>query len=112
MIEDYRECAGICARTDYANKKSVRQHNRAADKMNKLFRAAVVKGPDGVSSLVPLLDEPECAKWLAIQFLGEPILEPNVKEKCLRIVEAIASGDDIDALGARHWLKDWKAKQE
>jgi len=67
--EEYRHCAEICSRIDYADMKSVRANNRAVRKKYKIVEAAVHQGSASIDELVPILDEPLCAIWLAHQLL-------------------------------------------
>ncbi|MFH2003077.1 MAG: hypothetical protein ABIK28_25645 [Planctomycetota bacterium] len=111
MIEEYKKCASTCAATDYRNKKSVRRHNLAVDRMYGIIVSAVKQGHDAVSSFLPLLDDPVCARWLAHHLLEKADVPPQVEEKCLAVIEALSKGDGPDALGEQYWLRDYRQKK-
>jgi len=108
MIEEYRACAAICAETNYSNKQSVRKHNQAVGKMYKIINVAISQGQEHVKALIPLLDEPLCAKWLAHHLLEKTIVEHGIEQKCLAIIESLASGNGPDASGEKFWLKNYR----
>jgi hypothetical protein len=93
----------ICQSTDYNQGTSILRHNAAVETMREL-----VSEPHAVQDLFPLLNEPQCAGWLAFQLLELTDLAPNVAEHCLAIISALAKGNDGDALGARMWLDEWR----
>lgn len=101
-IDLYRKCVAICTATQLSSDDSVGRHNAAAMKMRE-----IVLEPGASEELLPLLDEPESAKWLAFQLLElcEPTAE--IREKCFEIIRRLAAGSNADALGARCWLRDF-----
>jgi len=111
QIERYRTDSAICAATDQSSRAAVRRHNAAADRLRALVADAYVAGPEKVAELIPLLDEPPSDRWLAFQLLelGEP--PPDCTERCIRVIQQIATGQDAGAMGARIWLKDRSAEQ-
>jgi hypothetical protein len=102
-IDRYRKCAATCAATAYGWGASIRRHNAAA---NEMRRIVVESGAD--EELLPLLDEPESAQWLAFQLLELCQPSPDVRERCLAIIQKLAAGSSADALGAQYWLRDYK----
>jgi hypothetical protein len=112
MIEEYRQCASICATTDYGDKKAVRRHNQAVDKMYRIVETAAKQGSAAVSVLIPLLEEPPCAKWLAHQLLEKTETDPETELKCLAIIEALSKGEGPGALGEQYWLRDYRKKKD
>ena len=68
MIESrlvrYRKWAATCASTNYGTGDCVDRHNAAVDEMRR-----IVVEPGATDELSSLLDEPESARWLAIQLL-------------------------------------------
>ena len=102
-IDRYRNCAATCAATTYGSGASIRQHNAAANEMRK-----IAAEPGAAEELLPLLDEPESAQWLAFQLLE--LCQPTavVRERCLAIIRELAAGSGADALGAQYWLRDFK----
>lgn len=106
-IERYRQCAAICAATEYGAGDAITTHNAAAIEMGRI---AAEPGAD--EELLPLLDEPESAKWLAFQLLELCSPVPEVAERCLRIIEELAAGSSTDAVGAQFWLKEFAQRQQ
>jgi hypothetical protein len=101
-IDRYRECVATCAATAYGSGASVRRHNAAATRMRE-----IVVELGAADELLPLLDEPEAAQWLAFQLLE--LCEPSsvVRERCLALIRGLAAGSGADALGAQYWLRDF-----
>ena len=79
--------------------------------MYQIVEAANTKGPDTIAELVTLLDEPDCAKWLAHQLIEKAATTRDIKSKCFFIVEALAKEDSADALGERMWLKEHRGHE-
>jgi len=101
-IDRYRQRAATCAATEYDSAASLQRHNVAATEMRR-----IVAEPGAVEELLPLLAEPTSARWLAFQLLEHCTLSPEIRERCLAIVREVAAGSGPDALGARHWLRDF-----
>jgi hypothetical protein len=106
----YRAFAAICARVDYASRRSVREHNQASEQMRALVGEAYQAGPAAVAELIPLLDEPTADEWLAFQLLdlGQPPVA--TVERCLAIIRRKAAGSGPEAMGAEMWLRDWQTR--
>jgi len=68
----------------------------------------IASEPGAGQELLPLLDEPESAQWLAFQLLELCQLSPEVRERCLAIIRKLAAGSGADAVGAQYWLRDYK----
>jgi hypothetical protein len=68
----------------------------------------IVVEPGAEEELLPLLEEPEAAQWLAFQLLELCKPLPEVRARCLTIIRGIAAGSGADALGAEYWLRDFK----
>jgi hypothetical protein len=99
--DHYRHYATTCSATDYGSASSVRRHNDAVDAMRSLAAE-----PGATGELSPLLDEPECARWLAFQLLESTDPSPPVAERCLAIIRRMADSRGVDAMGAREWLRE------
>jgi hypothetical protein len=102
-IDRYRKCVATCSVTDYGSGASVRRHNAAANEMRE-----IVVEPGAAEELLPLLDEPESAHWLAFQLLE--LCQPSavVRERCSAIIRRLAAGSGAGAHGAQYWLDDFK----
>lgn len=111
MIDQYRECARVCSTIDYADKSSVKRSNKAVDKMYQIVQTANNKGPQSIADLATLLDEPDCAKWLAHQLVEKAAITKEIKNKCFSIVETLAKGESAEALGERLWLKEHRGHE-
>lgn len=112
MIDKYRQYAEACAQTDYGDKKSVRRHNQSAAGMRKIVEDVAKKGADAIEKLFPLLNEPECANWLAFQLLELAEVNQFTEARCLRIIKDIAAGEGAEAMGTQVWLTRWKDKSK
>lgn len=114
LIAEYKEQAAICAKTDYADKKSVRQNNKAVDRMYAIVTTIDRNfGPDGIVKFQELLDVKEynIDLWSATHLLERLKVEKSIEEKALTIIETVAKGKGVEALGYQYWLKDWYEKR-
>jgi hypothetical protein len=114
LIAEYKEQAAICAKTDYADKKSVRQNNKAVDRMYAIVTTIDRNfGPDGIVKFQELLDvkENNIDLWSATHLLERLKVETSIEEKALTIIETVAKGKGVEALGYQYWLKDWYEKR-
>ncbi len=111
LIEEYRKCAEICAETDYAEKASVKRHNKTVDKMDSIVEKIVSKGTTAIEQFAVLLDEENTGHWLSFQFLDKEIAIPDVEKRCLSLIRNQASSKGTAAIGAKYWLKEWKQKK-
>ena len=102
-VDRFRKFAAVYATTAYRSGASVRRHNAAAQKMRQ-----IVMEPGAAEELVPLLDEPDAAQWLAFELLELSQPSDSVREKCLAIIQSLAAGSGANALGGRYWLRDFK----
>lgn len=100
--ERYRKCVATCAATTYGSGAAVRRHNDAATEMRE-----IMVEPGAAEELVPLLDEPEAARWLAFQLLELSEPSPAIRDRCLAIIRELAAGSSPEALGAQCWLRDF-----
>lgn len=114
LIAEYKEQAAICAKTDYADKKSVRQNNKAVDRMYAIVTTIDRNfGPDGIVKFQELLDvkENNIDLWSATHLLEHLKVETSIEKKALTIIETVAKGKGVEALGYQYWLKDWYEKR-
>jgi hypothetical protein len=100
-LDRYRTHAATCLATDYGSPVSVRLRNRAADAMRRLAGE-----PGAVAELLPLLEEPAAARWLAFQLVEMGGLSDDVHRRCLAVARTLAEGAGAEALGARMWLRE------
>ena len=96
--------------TDYADKKSVRQHNRLADRIR-----AIACEIDHMNSTIKmkfyelLSHENESVRlWAAHHILETMNYDNMCRGKALKIISCIADKNDgIEGLGNKMWLKKW-----
>ena len=69
MIDEYRNCARICALVEYGDKESVKRNNQAVSRMYEMVQRVAIEGAEEIKKLAMLLDEPESSKWLAHQLV-------------------------------------------
>ena len=115
LIDEYKSLPKICNQIDYSNKSSVIKNNKAVDRMYKIVDTINLHfGKDGVEQFQKLLDikDSKINVWAATHLLEK--LNPDKKNtlKALKIIEQIAKGKDIEALGFSYWLKEWKFKNK
>jgi len=109
-LEQFRRYAATCSTTDYSSPRSVKKRNAAVEQMYKLVEEAATSGETGISELVPLLDEPASALWLAHQVLEKCSISKVIERRCLEIIKTAAAGKGADALGEQMWLRDYEAR--
>ena len=96
--------------TDYADKKSVRQHNRLADRIRAIACEIDHMNPTIKRSFYELLShENETVRIWASHHILEVMNYDNMcREKALKFISHIADTDDgISGLGNKMWLKGW-----
>lgn len=109
LLEKYIEQAKICFQVDYGDKNSVKAHNKAADKMQKIVGLIDHNyGEEGVKRFSDLLDITEYTTnvWAAVHVFNNLKADNDSRRKALQIIRNIAKGDDVNALGFQHWLKE------
>lgn len=111
-IDEYKSLPPICAKTDFADKKSVRRHNATVSRMYKIVEAIKVFGSNGVEEFSKLLDisENDVNVWVAVQILEKLSADSATEKKALEVIKKVANGNDINAYGFQIWLKQWMAK--
>jgi hypothetical protein len=107
-LEEYKKCAEICQDTDFGNKRSVRAHNAAVDRMYEIVEQASMDGSEAIANLISLLDDDISSKWIAHHIIEKAEVDPGIRKKCFKIIEKIASIDGPDAFGEKIWLEEWK----
>lgn len=108
LIKEYKEQAVICATTDYSNKDSVKSHNKAVNRMYQIVDTVYsqfgLEGLDGFSRLLDLVENGTNV-WAAVHIVEKMNPDPKIKEKALSIIKKVASENNAQGLGFRHWLK-------
>lgn len=107
LIDEYKQMVSICNNVDYSDKNSVRNNNKAVDKMYNIVQTINTDfGKDGVAEFTKLIDETEneinlCA---SIQMLEKMTVDKITEEKALRIIEQEAK----QSIGMQYWLRDYR----
>ena len=96
--------------TDYGDKKSVRQHNRLANRIRAI--AYEIDRMDSTTKMEfykLLSHENESVRlWVAHHILEVMNYDNMCREKALKFISHIADTDDgISGLGNKMWLKGW-----
>ncbi|MBB6613165.1 hypothetical protein H7F15_19150 [Pontibacter sp. Tf4] len=115
LIEEYKSLAATCARTDYSDKASVKNHNKAVGRMSKIVeKIATGQTPEKTAQFIDLLNIPEhkTSLWAAIHILEKLSVNKENEQKALSVINLAAQGDSADALGYQYWLKNWKQNQK
>jgi hypothetical protein len=114
LIEEYKHLTQNCYDIDYGDKKAVRKNNDSATRMYQIVETIISKfGAEGISKLKPLLDIADFRidLWIATHLLEKVSLDKETEKKAFSIIEKVAAGDDVLALGYQYWIKDWKLKR-
>ena len=96
--------------TDYADKKSVRQHNRLADRIRAIACEIDHMNPTIKLSFFELLShENEAVRiWVAHHILEVMNYDDMCRGKALKIISCVADEDDgIHGSGNKMWLEKW-----
>ena len=113
LVEEYKGLTKNCYQVDYSNKKALKKNNDSVKRMYEIIETVKNEfAVDGILELASLLDDENNRTnlWIATQLLEKVTLDKQTEEKAFRIVEKVAKGDDILALGYRYWINDWKSK--
>jgi hypothetical protein len=97
--EEYRKCAEICQGTDYGSKQSVSNRNKVVNRMYEIVEQASETGRESVAELIELLDDEISSKWIAHHIVEKTKVDPSIRDKCFKIIEKLANGDDPNAFG-------------
>ena len=114
-IENYKHLTEVCAKTNYADKKSVKVHNQSVKMMNEIVNTLLEKfGGNGLMEFEKLLNvkENKTNVWVSVHLLEKLNPEKEAEKEALKIIREISKGNDKDALGFQYWLKNWEAKQK
>lgn len=96
--------------TDFADKKSVRQHNRLADRIRAIAYEIDHMNPTIKLSFYELLshDNETVRIWVAHHILEVMNYDNMCRGKALKIISCVADkNDSINSLGNKMWLEKW-----
>ena len=113
LILEYLELAKVCSLTDYADKKSVKQHNQSVDRMYEIAeKIGYEQTSETVEDFAKLLDVPtdKTNIWAAVHILERIPVDKAIEEKALNIIKQVADGDSVDSVGFKIWLDNYKKR--
>ena len=111
LIAEYRRCVEMYAAIDYAEPATVDTGNRAVGSMYEIVEEMDRRGADAIEEFAaPLLDDPEAARWIPQQLLERCKVSAEMETRCLALIEERVKGDDIEAMMAEVWLKEYRSK--
>ncbi|WP_074410353.1 MULTISPECIES: hypothetical protein [Aquimarina] len=113
LIDDYRKQTKICSKNDCLKKSSIKKNNKAVDRMYQIVdlisKNNCQNEIDKFSKL--LYDKKNRTNlWSAIHLLEKLTFDKQTEKTALKIIQNVAKGDSIEALGFQYWLKEYKSK--
>ncbi len=119
LIREYINCATVCANVDYADRVSVRNNNKAVDRMRAIVDEITSTDSPLLSDLLALLDSDDndvASGWIAHHLVEMANLNSADIRKCFSKVEEMIETadkclDGATALGERMWLEEWRKKR-
>ncbi len=112
LIEEYKDKAIICSKTDFSNTQSVDENNSSVKRMYEIIDLIKSQfGFSGIKEFSKLLDtmEYDINVWSATHMLEKMGADKEIREKALDLIRNVAKSGDARGLGFRHWLKDYEA---
>ena len=113
LIQEYLELTKVCASTDYADKKSVRLHNKSVDRMYEIAeKIGYEQTTETIDDFAKLLEinENKTNVWAAVHILERIPADNKIEEKALNIIKNQADGDSAEAMGFKIWLDNYQKK--
>lgn len=107
QIEKYINLAKVHQSVDYADKKSVKQSNKAMDNMIELAKE-INNFENGIDEFSKLLDfdEFDLKYYAAFHILEYMNAIDSIKTRCLGLIKDRAIKENN--LGYKYWLSDWE----
>jgi hypothetical protein len=102
-IEKFIELSEVNASTKYESPSSVKVGNKAAEELRLMSSELVYSGRE--EELLGLLDHKTAGPWVAFTVWEFSIVKQN-QVRCVRLIHEIATGDNVESLGAKMWLKE------
>ena len=113
LILEYLELAKVFSLTDYADKKSVKQHNKSVDRMYEIAeKIGYEQTEETVEDFAKLLDvtTDKTNVWAAVHILERIPAAKPVEEKALSIIKHVADGVSAESFGFKICLDNYKKK--
>lgn len=109
LIDEYKKMSSICYKTDYEDKKSVKQHNKAVDRMYEIINYINLHySKRGVNEFASLLHVKvnRTNIWAAVQILEKMNVDDDIEKIALSIIKEEAE----QSVGMEYWLKEYMNK--
>ncbi|MCZ2084504.1 MAG: hypothetical protein LC112_09535 [Flavobacteriales bacterium] len=113
LIQEYLELTKVCALTDYADKKSVKTHNKSVNRMYEIAeKIGYEKTTESIHDFAKLLDinDNKTNVWTAVHILERIPVDKKIEEKALKIIKQQSDGNSADAMGFKIWLDNYTKK--
>jgi len=113
LIQEYIELTKVCASTDYADKKSVRLHNKSVDRMYEIAeKIGYEQTTETIDDFAKLLEinENKTNVWAAVHILERIPADKKIEGKALKIIINQADGNSAEAMGFKIWLDNYQKK--
>jgi len=110
LIQQFKNHAKTHLKIDYANKKSVKEGNKAVNKMFDIAQKIFSKGQmDEFIELLTVKDN-KIDLWTAHILLERLNAQGNTAQNALAVIKGYASLDTPDSFGEKLWLEHWLIK--
>jgi len=113
LIQEYLELTKVCTSTNYAEKKSVKTHNKSVDRMYEIAESIghekITETIDDFAKLLEITDN-KTNVWTAVHIIERVPVDKKIKEKALKIIKQQSNGNSADAMGFKIWLDNYKKK--
>jgi hypothetical protein len=114
LVGQYRLAAAEYwnAQAHLGSRSALRRGNQAADDLRRIATQIGTLGVDAVRLFAELLDDQRngVAGWTAFHLLEVMSAPPDVVDRAFRVLESIATGDGLTALGTRMRLRDLRTQ--
>ena len=110
LIIEYIASVTTIDETDYANKKSVKQHNKLADRLRVIAFEIEHTHPEMKQRFYDLLSHEKATVrlWVAHHILEVMNYDNVCREKALKEISYVSENNDgVDGIGNRMWLEHW-----
>ena len=111
LIQEYVELTKVCFSTDYADKKSVRNHNRSVKRMYEIVeKIGFEQSTIAINDFIKLLDidNNKTNIWAAVHILERIPVDKTVEQKALSIITQVIDGNSVDSIGFKVWLDNYR----
>jgi hypothetical protein len=107
ILEEYKECADICSRINYADKKTINDNNKAVKRMYSILKKIKDENKEDIKYFYQLLENEMTRKWFSHQLLELFQVDPKIEKKALKIIVELSRKE----LGEKYWLNNYKKRR-